>query len=213
MGVIHLVRHGQAMWESDNYDQLSDLGKLQGRTLGAAWFSAQLSWTHAVSGSMVRHIETANEVSGELGSVLPYEIDHRWNEFDHLALTGYKDANSRPSEAKDFQKILNSAIESWMSGSINAGESFTDFSNRVLGAFEDAQANAGKDQTVVAFSSGGPISLITSNILVGDSSLFMELNSVVVNSSVTTVIVGREKTRLLAFNQHGHLTNGLSTYR
>ena len=213
MGVIHMVRHGQAMWESENYDQLSDLGKLQGRSLGAAWLASEQTWTHAVSGSMTRHLETADAVFGELGSSLNYDVDDRWNEFDHLALTGHVSADTRPKVAKDFQKILNVALTNWMAGKSDVGESFADFSDRVLAAFGSVKQNAGKDQTVIVFSSGGPISLITSHVLASDSSLFMDLNSVIVNASVTTLIVGQEQTRLLAFNQHGHLPKGLSTYR
>ncbi|VAV98863.1 hypothetical protein MNBD_ALPHA02-2245, partial [hydrothermal vent metagenome] len=34
MAEIYLIRHGQASFHSDNYDKLSDLGRLQSRYLG-----------------------------------------------------------------------------------------------------------------------------------------------------------------------------------
>ena len=35
MGTIYLIRHGQASFDSADYDQLSDLGQLQAAQLGA----------------------------------------------------------------------------------------------------------------------------------------------------------------------------------
>ena len=37
MGMLYLVRHGQAAFLTDNYDRLSDLGKRQGACLGSWW--------------------------------------------------------------------------------------------------------------------------------------------------------------------------------
>ena len=36
MAVIYLVRHGQASWDADDYDVLSETGWEQSRLLGAA---------------------------------------------------------------------------------------------------------------------------------------------------------------------------------
>lgn len=213
MGVIHLIRHGQATWQDDNYDQLSDLGREQSAALGMAWEASEQRWTHAITGSMERHLGTAVEVIEGAGFGDGYDIDDRWNEFDHLALTGHVDAASRPKEPKEFQSLLNTAIGEWMNGADGAGETFIDFSHRVLSAFDDACAMAGKGQTVVVFSSGGPISLISSQVLAGDASLFMALNTVMINASLTTIIVGQDSRRLLTFNEHGHIPKSLVTYR
>jgi hypothetical protein len=49
--------------------------------------------------------------------------------------------------------------------------------------------------------------------LSGDDSLFQRVNDVVVNASVTTVIVGGSGPRLLAFNETGHLPRDMVTFR
>lgn len=213
MGVIHLIRHGQAAWDSDNYDQLSELGVKQSASLGMAWEAIEKRWDHAISGSMERHVHTAAEVIEGAGFGDGYDIDQRWNEFDHLALTGHLDAATRPSSAKEFQARLNSAIEDWMGGSVHAGESFAEFEGRVLAGFQHTRGLAGPGSTAVVFTSGGPIAMVVSHLLAGDASMFMRLNTVIVNASLTTVIVGTKEARLLSFNEHGHLPAGQVTYR
>ena len=42
MGQLYLVRHGQASFGADDYDQLSELGRRQAVQLGRYW--AQRGW-------------------------------------------------------------------------------------------------------------------------------------------------------------------------
>ncbi len=55
--------------------------------------------------------------------------------------------------------------------------------------------------------------MVTSHLLAGDDSLFQRLNDVVINASVTTVVVGRSGRRLIAYNEHTHLPRDLVSYR
>lgn len=211
MGAIHLIRHGQASWGSDDYDQLSELGYQQGAWLGQSWEAAGWKPDWSVAGSMKRHAQTAvaaiDAVDGDL-----YDVDPRWNEYDHLGMTGHTAAASRPTDAKEFQQLLDAALVKWVDGN-DAPEMFTAFTERVLGALDAAVEQAGSGRSVAVFSSGGPIALVTSHLLAGDSSLFVTLNRVIINASVTTVIVGRGGTRLLTFNEHTHVPRGSTTFR
>lgn len=213
MGSIHLVRHGQASWQSDDYDKLSDLGHRQADALGLSWEAAQFEWTHAVAGSMRRHDETAISAMEGADFGDGHDVDERWNEYDHLALTGFVDAASRPADAREFQKLLNVSLDRWIGGDTTQGESFAEFADRVRGAFDEAREHAGSGQSVVVFTSGGPIALATSYALAGDASLFQRLNNVVINASVTTFIVGSSGTNLLSFNEHTHLPKDMVTFR
>ena len=213
MGAIHLIRHGQASWESDDYDQLSELGYKQAGWLGQSWESSGFEPTWSVAGSLKRHAQTAVGVIDAIDGDL-YDVDPGWNEYDHLALTGASSAADRPSDPKEFQRQLDASLEAWVGGTGSAaGESFEEFRGRVLGALDAAVENAGSGQSVAAFTSGGPIALVASHLLAGDASLFITLNRVVVNASVTTVMVGRGGTRLLTFNEHTHGPNDGITYR
>ena len=55
MGILLLVRHGQASWGAENYDQLSEIGWEQGRILGRALAERGIQPDLVVSGGMQRH--------------------------------------------------------------------------------------------------------------------------------------------------------------
>lgn len=212
MGAIHLIRHGQASFGSDDYDQLSELGTRQGSWLGLAWEASGFVPTWSVAGSMKRHAQTAvaaiDAVDGDL-----YDVDAGWDEYDHLALAGASSAADRPTDSKVFQQQLDTALGAWVSGAPSSVETFAAFEQRVLRALDAAVARAGSGQRVAVFTSGGPIGLVASHLLAGDASLFITLNRVVVNASVTTLIVGAGGPRLLTFNEHGHVPAGQVTFR
>ncbi|MGB9012172.1 MAG: histidine phosphatase family protein [Aeromicrobium sp.] len=212
MGAIHLVRHGQASWGSDDYDQLSDLGYRQAAALGTSWEAGGFRPTWSVSGSMKRHAQTAvaaiDAIDGDL-----YDVDARWNEYDHLGLADATDPATRPTDARTFQATLDARLTEWVSGGVPGPEPFDLFRARVLGALDAATEEAGSGKSVAVFTSGGPIGLVASHLLVGDDSLFIAVNRVVINASVTTVIVGRGGRRLLAFNEHTHIPSDMLSFR
>ncbi len=210
MGAIHLIRHGQASFGTDDYDRLSALGTKQGSWLGASWEAAGFRPDWSVAGSMRRHAQTAvaalDEIDGDL-----YDVDPGWDEYDHLALAGTPVTPT--TDPREFQQQLDTALGAWVSGAHSPVETFAAFSARVLRALEAAVAQAGSGRRVAVFTSGGPIALVASHLLAGDASLFITMNRVVVNGSVTTLIVGRGGTRLLSFNEHGHVPADQVSFR
>ncbi|MEH3033938.1 MAG: histidine phosphatase family protein [Aeromicrobium erythreum] len=211
MGAIHLIRHGQASWGADDYDQLSELGLRQAAWLGQSWEASGFRPTWSVAGAMRRHAQTAvaaiDAIDGDL-----YDVDAGWDEYDHLGLVGAEKAADRPADARAFQQVLDAALERWVAGG-DAPETFAQFTERVLRALDAATEQAGSGQEVAVFTSGGPIGLVASHLLAGDASLFIGLNRVVVNASVTTLIVGRGGRRLLTFNEHTHVPRDAVTFR
>jgi broad specificity phosphatase PhoE len=212
MGTIHLVRHGQASWGSDDYDQLSALGMEQASAIGVSWEASGWSPTDAVAGGMKRHAQTAVATIDAYGGD-GYDVDAGWDEYDHLALARAHDPASLGGDAKAFQASLNVALAAWMGGAAGAGESYETFRGRVLAAFELVVSQATSGRSIAVFTSGGPIALVVSQLLAGDDSLFRRLNDVMINASVTTVIVGQTGPRVLAFNEHVHLPRDMVTFR
>lgn len=212
MGAIHLIRHGQASWGSDDYDQLSELGTTQSSHLGRAWKNAGFQPDSSVAGTMKRHNQTATATVDALGGG-QWENDARWNEYDHLGLTGHLSAADRPADPRAFQQELDAALHEWVAGTRQGSEPFVDFRTRVLGGLADAAEAATQGRRVAVYTSGGPIALVASHLLAGDASLFITLNRVVVNGSVTTVMVGRGGSRLLTFNDHSHIPQTDVTFR
>ncbi len=222
MGTIHLVRHGQASFGTDDYDRLSELGFAQSAALGTAWEAGGAVFSDAIAGSLTRHAQTAIAAIDASGlgeedadpGLSGYDVDDRWNEYDHLGLVASQSGDSAGLTASEFQAVLNSAIADWQVGRGDFTETYVQFRDRVLGAFE-AAVDVAKERgrRVLVFTSGGPIAMVVSQLVAGSDSAFARLNDVLVNSSATTVMVGSTGPRILTFNDHSHLPASDITFR
>ena len=63
MSILYLVRHGQASFASENYDQLSPLGERQARQLGEHWVALGLRFDRVYIGPKQRHLQTQAAVA------------------------------------------------------------------------------------------------------------------------------------------------------
>ena len=213
MGSVHLIRHGQASFGSDDYDQLSPIGMQQSTALGTSWEASGWAPTAAVAGSMKRHAQTAIAAIDACGQGDGYDIDDGWNEYDHLAIAHAHDPSAQTKDAKEFQRHLNAALDAWIAGDGEHAETYRHFVDRVMASFGKVVADAGPSCSIAVFTSGGPIAMIASHLLAGDDSAFQRINDVMINAAVTTVIVGSTGPRLLALNESTHLPRDLVTYR
>jgi len=217
MGVVILVRHGQASFGSEDYDVLSETGWSQGHRLGA-WFAERgLAPTAVVQGGMRRHRETA-EAAGWTDST----TDPGWDEFDHLAVVAADpDLPSGDLDRREFQRAFEVATARWTSGAFDGeyAEPWPAFRARVTAALDRAREQAGPGGTVVVVTSGGPIAAACAALVdpeaddAGFARLWSRLNTVLVNASYSRVVVGSTGARLLTFNEHPHLDGAALTYR
>jgi broad specificity phosphatase PhoE len=219
MGQILLVRHGQASWDGEDYDVLSERGHAQARLLGTALAGRGIRPDVVVTGGMRRHRETVeNVVAGaDLGRGV-VELDPGWDEYDHVSMLAQVPtsfAGEKPSAA-EFQAWMEQATERWINGDNEADyhEPFAAFTGRVEGALRRTVESAGRG-TALVVTSGGPISWVTASLLGGGPELWSRLNVVCVNSGVTKLVTGRRGVTLVSFNEHTHLEGGpdLLTYR
>jgi broad specificity phosphatase PhoE len=222
MGVVLLVRHGQASFGSDDYDVLSETGWEQGQLLGAWLAERAVTPTVVVRGDMRRHRETAEAMLAGAGWSAEVAVDTGWDEFDHLGVVGaFPDAPVGELDRRAFQQVFELATERWTAGGHDGDypESWPGFVGRVRTALDAACAQAGPGGTVVVVSSGGPIAAACAALVdpaADDASyarLWNRFNTVVVNSSVSRVVVGSTGPRLLTFNEHPHLEGETLTYR
>lgn len=232
MGVVLLVRHGQASFGADDYDVLSETGWEQSRLLGAWLAERKVVPDVILRGDMRRHRETAEGMLGGGAWDAPVEVDPGWNEFDHLGVVAaFVDATAdvpatgagmQDVDRREFQRIFELATARWTSGKHDADypESYAAFVARVRGALDRACDAAGPGGTVVAVSSGGPIAAACAALVDPTAEdpttvarLWGRFNTVTVNSSVTRVVVGSTGPRLLTFNEHPHLEGEHLTYR
>ena len=220
MGVILLVRHGQASWGAADYDQLSKRGVEQSRIVGEVLAARGVRPTRVLTGSMRRHRQTAEAALASAGWQVDPAVDEGWNEFDHvqmLEVHGPPDGSSPGQQLsrQEFDAWFDAATERWTSGGFDEeyDEPFHGFTTRVEAALRRTASGLGSGDTAVVFTSGGPISWVAATLLGGGVDAWMRLNPVTVNASMAKVVVGSRGTTLVSLNEHGHLEPELVTYR
>lgn len=220
MSVVLLVRHGQASWGAADYDVLSEDGGRQAVRTGAALAGRAVRPALVVAGGMQRQRETARLLLEGAGWDLPVGTDPGWDEMDHLEVLDRQPhtfAGDTPTR-REFQAWFESATHRWTAGEHDHEyeESFEDFGSRVTAALDTVVAGLAGDGTAVVVTSGGPIARIVAGLLGGGTEAYRRVAPVVVNASVTKLVVGARGTTLVSVNEHGHLEGadpGLLTYR
>jgi broad specificity phosphatase PhoE len=206
MAQIYLVRHGQASFGSQNYDQLSPLGGEQARFLGLWWAARDLAVSRVVTGKLQRHLQTARACMAQLQGIGEEQLildqwqsDAGFNEYNHHeVLARHVPAFDDPAAVKHFlmttpngrqafQEIFSQAITRWMSGSFDHeySETWHAFRQRCVAALERQIAQPEPAKNIVIFTSGGTISAICQHVLGFPDARFAELNWSLVNSAVT----------------------------
>ena len=220
MGQLLLVRHGQASFGSADYDVLSEIGERQAAVLGEALAGRGVAPTTILHGRMKRQQRTAELLAAAAGWRARVECDPDWDEMDHLEVLSRTPAptpaDGRSPSPREFQAWFEAATDRWIGGRADADytETFGAFTARVQQALERA-AGRTEQGTVVAVTSGGPVSWVVTHLLSAGTDSYRRLTPVVVNSSVTKVVTGSRGLSLVSFNDHGHLETDarLLTYR
>lgn len=206
MPVIHLVRHGQASFGSDDYDVLSPTGQQQAALAGRELVRRGVRSPVFGSGTLARQRDTAAIVAGEFGNAAPELIvDSRWDEFDAHALVakslGIPDIPHEMTSA-EFQVHLDKAFVAW----INDTEgNWAEFSDGVIGALADFAAQVPKGSDGIVATSAGVTGALVARLLNTEPTTAITLNKVSINASITTVLSGASGLTLLTFNDHGHV--------
>ncbi len=224
MGVLLLVRHGQASFGADDYDVLSETGVAQSKRLGAWLAEAGIEPAALLHGAMRRQRDTATAMVDGAGWSVDLGLDAGWNEFDHLGVVAHGLAafgDAAPPELSDprsFQRAFEQATGLWTGGEHDSeyDESWPAFVSRVAGALARCSA---RDGPTIVVTSGGPIALACASLVDPDATaaelprLWNSFNTVCANSGVTRVIIGSTGRRMLTFNEHAHLARDQITYR
>ena len=86
MGTLYLVRHGQASFGADDYDQLSPLGLQQAQRLGAHWLAHGQRFDTVLMGTLRRHAQTLDGIAQGLPGLPAPQVLPSLDEYDSLAL-------------------------------------------------------------------------------------------------------------------------------
>lgn len=217
MGVIYLVRHGQASFGPGEYDKLSDMGRKQAKLTGMELATRIGDLGLLATGPLERQRDTAELLAAQLTEPPePREIAGL-TEFDHTdIIQRYKPAyrnkavmfadlarTLKPREA--FQELFEKSLARWVQGdpAHEYAESFEAFRARSRAAFDELAEQAGGAALVT--TSSGYISAVCVDLLGVRPEAWLDFNRVIMNASITKVIVGRRGRSLVTVNEHGHL--------
>ena len=107
MGTLYLVRHGQASFGADDYDNLSDLGRRQSVRLGEYWRAKGLKFDAVLVGTLKRQTQT-------LDGILQGMSDQQFPDGPPLGFSKSGEAKLAPSGGSTAHAVASvGAILQW----------------------------------------------------------------------------------------------------
>jgi broad specificity phosphatase PhoE len=229
MGVIYVVRHGQAAFGTDHYDRLTEIGFTQARLLGAYFARRNIRFDAVFTGTLRRQAETAQgifEGHSEIGSQSPRPspeifpgLDEYKPEAVMMALTGSfpapvpAAARRDPVVVREHFRVLREALLAWAEDRTQPEgmPHWRAFQDGAVAALIEAGQRL-PDGHVLIVSSGGPIAAMVAGALNAPPASAVELNLRIRNSSLTEFASTPRRHHLVSFNGLPHLdTNPDST--
>ena len=221
MASLYLIRHGQASFGSDHYDQLSTLGQRQADVSGQFFAEIGLQFSQAASGDLSRQRETGERILASQRVPPTLHIDPRLNEVDNEGqIAGLlpmlcernpqlaERVGASKTDSKQYQKIIQAVFTAWVSPdcpSLPDTQSWTDYLAGVRGALEDAMSRAEGGTDTAIFTSGGTIATAVSWVLGVRHDQIYGFYEPVFNCSITRLIFSRGRISLSNFNDTAHL--------
>ncbi len=238
MAKLQLIRHGQAMFLTDNYDRLSELGHTQAKAIGHCLAAEAAAPDRYFHGTLTRQRETlagiiaAADATGAAAVTevaafdeFPFEPMMR-AQIERLSAidpnvaktaTAFASATEKSERLRLIQHLLEVCIEDWVDGDHSdeaAGiPSWRAFCQRVGSALDDviASAPAGSHSAVV--SSGGVVAVAVQRVMEAPPVMAARLCWRVCNASLTQFSFSASRVSLDHFNRVGHLPATQRTYR
>ena len=214
MSEIYLVRHGQASYGAEDYDQLSELGYQQSHWLGEYFSQRNISFDRVLSGNMKRHKQTVEGLSSGLGQQFETEEFPGLNEYDfdqiykaYQSLIGHEGLG-RGDDKRAFYSTLRKSLYCWAEDKLDENllpETWTSFQSRVSAVIQEVLATDTGKETVLIVSSGGAIATWARLVLEAPVSTAIELNLQLRNSSFSHYFFNGGRIQLSGLNNIPHL--------
>jgi broad specificity phosphatase PhoE len=210
MGLLTLVRHGQASLGAADYDQLSELGTRQCTRLGEYFRQRGRRFGAVLRGSLKRHEQSLQALQQAYGDLPPAMVFPQLNEYDSEAVLRavypgeLLDVHSAEGRRQHF-RLLRDGLLAWVEGrSAPTGmPSHADFVAGIRGVLDQVRQQF--DGEVLLVSSGGPISAAVVDITGMPPQGMIELNLRMRNSALTEFIFNARRHSLERFNHLPHL--------
>ena len=220
MSRLVIIRHGEASWHSEDYDQLTERGHEQARVVGQELVARGIEPDLIISGTLRRHRETAAGLlagAGWAGTPLgQVDEDERWNELDaddivrvhmpeHETMTAALAAHSGDGASSQFHEVFGAAMAAWLDGDGAHQESFTQFTTRVQAALDTVLGRLSPRGTAVVVTSGGVQNSIATQIIGGGAETWRRLFGMFPNTGLVRIAHGDDGLRLLSLGEISHL--------
>lgn len=230
MASLYLVRHGQASFMAENYDQLSTLGEEQARVLGDYLTHKNFQFDASFSGLLNRHKGTlagVQERYAAKGLAFPESIfyeelnEHQGAEIHkkHLPTFLQEPENQvlaelfeahgakHPEVRKGLLRLFFRGTKLWAKGEIHTEgyESFVDFKQRITKAYQFLLEDMENYENAIAFTSGGTIAMLIGLMLDLNDEKVIELNWQTRNAGITEFSYSKGAFFLRSFNETPHL--------
>jgi broad specificity phosphatase PhoE len=194
MSMIYTIRHAQASFGKEDYDQLSPLGTKQARILAQHLLDIGFHPDAVYAGSMARQTGTAEEVLSAYRaarkSVPELELLSGFNEYNTASIVtalfpgmvkedpSLNDDLPRMYVSKDaFKRVFEGAMLRWVTGAFDTPEfeSWEALKARVAESLHLIMKRHGRGKTILVFTSGGTIAASLSYVLGVNSIAHLEL--------------------------------------
>ncbi|MDB5846745.1 MAG: histidine phosphatase family protein [Rhodoferax sp.] len=210
MGNLYLVRHGQASFGAEDYDQLSAQGVRQIERLGEYFAFKGIRFEAALVGTLHRHTQTFDGICKGAGVDIPALAWPGLNEYDSAAViaTVHPEPLGKPDNPEVYRhhfRLLRDGLTQWMNGVVSPRgmPTYDAFRQGVVAALDHVRAQ--HTGNVLIVSSGGPISTAVGHVLGTSPETTIELNLRIRNSAVTEFAYTPKRHMLVTFNTLPHL--------
>ena len=210
MGTLYLVRHGQASFGAEDYDQLSALGHKQSVKLGEYFRFKGLEFEAVLTGTLRRHLQTYAGICEGGGYAMEPLQWPGLNEYDSEAVIGaiHPHKLEKPTSPEMYRhhfRLLRDGLTQWMNGVVSPHgmPSYPDFLHGITSALDHVRKQHAGNVLIV--SSGGPISTAVGHILGTTPETTIELNLRIRNSSLTEFAFTPKRHMLVTYNTLPHL--------
>jgi broad specificity phosphatase PhoE len=210
MGNLYLIRHGQASFGAEDYDNLSELGHQQAEQLGAYFKQKNMQFDAVITGTLRRHTQTWQGIAK--GAGFAHE-PLQWpglNEYDSAAVIGaiHPGKLEKPDTPEMYRhhfRLLKDGLTQWMNGVVSpvGMPRYIDFQHGVVSALDHVRKT--ETGNVLIVSSGGPISTAVGHILGTTPETTIELNLRIRNASITEFAFTPKRHMLVTYNTLPHL--------
>jgi broad specificity phosphatase PhoE len=219
VGVVYVVRHGQAAFGTEHYDRLTEIGFTQARLLGGYFERRHVEFDAVFTGTLRRQIETAQAIFEGHADRVSRPVQESFPGLDEYnpeavmkALTGHfpppaaAAVRRDPLVVREHFRILREALLAWAEDRTRPEgmPAWQAFQDGAVAALIEARQRF-PDGNVLIVSSGGPIAAIVAAALNAPPATAVELNLRIRNSSLTEFATTPRRHHLVSFNGLPHI--------